>query len=145
MINERPLTSIKENDEYKIITPTTLLNGRSLAHQYNDESGFAPTRRLKYIQTMESQFWHGWKKTYLPMIMERSKWTHATKEKIKVGTIVLLLKENQKRHTWPLGRVMELIVGRDGLVRSVKILTDGSVVTRPIQHIVPILENSHNE
>ena len=79
------------------------------------------------------------------MIMERSKWTHATKEKIKVGTIVLLLKENQKRHTWPLGRVMELIVGRDGLVRSVKILTDGSVVTRPIQHIVPILENSHNE
>ena len=145
VINERPLTSIKENDEYKIITPTTLLNGRSLAHQYNDESGFAPTRRLKYIQTMESQFWHGWKKTYLPMIMERSKWTHATKEKIKVGTIVLLLKENQKRHTWPLGRVMELIVGRDGLVRSVKILTDGSVVTRPIQHIVPILENSHNE
>ena len=68
-----------------------------------------------------------------------------TKEKTKIGCVVLLLKEQQKRHTWPLGRVMELIHGRDNLVRSVKILTDGSVVTRPIQHVVPLLEDTHNE
>ena len=110
------------------------------------EPGFAPTRRLKYIHTLESQFRHGWTKTYLmSYLMERSKWTHATKEKTKIGCVVLLLKEQQKRHTWPLGRVMELIHGRDNLVRSVKILTDGSVVTRPIQHVVPLLEDTHNE
>ena len=41
----------------------------------------------------------------------------------------LATQRKSKQHTWPLGRVMELIVGRDGLVRFVKILADGSVVT----------------
>ena len=145
MINERPLTSIKEDDEHKLVTPTTLLNGRSLASQYNDDPGFAPTRRLKYMETLESQFWHGWTKTYLPLLMERSKWTKETKEKLKIGSVVLLMKEHQKRHTWPLGCVMDLIRGRDDHVRSVKLLVDGSVVTRPIQHVVPLLEDTHNE
>ena len=93
-VHNIPLMSIEEDDGHKIVTPTTLLNGRSLAH--NDEHGFAPTRRLKYMETLESQFWHGWTKTYLPLLMERSKWTKETKEKLKIGSVVLLMKEHQK-------------------------------------------------
>ena len=53
-VHNIPLMSIEEDDGHKIVTPTTLLNGQSLAH--NDEHGFAPTRRLKYMETLESQF-----------------------------------------------------------------------------------------
>ena len=88
------------------------------------------------MEHLKDQFWRSWKKRYLPSLMERSKWTNRKDNPIAAGEIVLLLKENAKRHTWPLGRVTETIPGRDGLIRSVKILVDGKEFTRPVQHIV---------
>ena len=135
MLNERPLTAIVEGDICKPITPTMLVNGRSLSHVYEEDGEFAPTKRLQYLRSLERQFWLSWKKNYLPLLMGRSKWTN-TGNPPNVGDVVLLLKEHQKRHTWPIGRITEAIRGRDGLVRSLKILVDGKELTRPIQHVV---------
>ena len=38
--------------------------------------------------------------------------------------------ENYSRGTWPLARVVEVIAGRDGLVRSAKVKTTSTVATR---------------
>ena len=140
VINERPLTAILEEDNMKVITPTLLLNGRSLQDVPEEELGFQPTKRLLYLQNLKSQFWASWRRNYLPTLAERPKWRTPVSSTIKKNDIILLLKENTKRHTWPLGRVLETISGRDGLVRSLKILVDGKTVMRPIQHAVQLCQ-----
>ena len=45
-----------------------------------------------------------------------------SKEIIQVGDIVLLRNEGKARAFWKLAKVTELVRGRDGAVRSAKIL-----------------------
>lgn len=61
--------------------------------------------------------------------MERRKWNNP-KENVKVGDLVLLADENYRRGEWPLALVVEVIPGRDGLVRTVLVKTTSTVATR---------------
>ena len=70
-------------------------------------------------------------------LQSRGKWSHE-KPTLKEGDIVLLMKENSKRHEWPLARILEPIKGHDGLVQSVKLLCDQKEFMRPIQLVVPL-------
>ena len=74
---------------------------------------------------------------YLPSLQIRPKWGKKLPN-VKEGDVVLLLKENSKRHTWPLARVTETVTGRDGLVRTVKLRCDDKEFVRPVQNIVPL-------
>ena len=47
--------------------------------------------------------------------------------------------ENSPRGSWPLRLVQKVNVGRDGLVRSARVKTKSTILTRPITKIV-ILE-----
>ena len=57
---------------------------------------------------------------------------------IKVGDIVLIGSDNSKRVDWPLARVKELIPGKDGNVRVVRLVTTNGEFIRPIQRIFPL-------
>lgn len=46
---------------------------------------------------------------------------------------MLIKVEKQPRLSWPLGKVIELFPGRDGLCRSVKLKTAKGIVNRSIQ------------
>ncbi|XP_035221840.1 nuclear pore complex protein Nup205-like [Stegodyphus dumicola] len=46
--------------------------------------------------------------------------------------------DNRKRLFWPLARITELIPGRDGKIRTVKLKTRHGTVIRPIQRIFPL-------
>ena len=61
--------------------------------------------------------------------MERKKW-NTKKMNFQVGDVVLIADEKFPRGTWPLTWVVGTIAGRDGLVRSVKVKTASTVVTR---------------
>jgi len=65
----------------------------------------------------------------------------ATKKKVRQlqpREIVLLGVEYSKRLEWPLAVVEELIPGRDGEVRLVKLRTASGVLLRPIQRLYPL-------
>jgi len=51
---------------------------------------------------------------------------------------VLVEFDKRKRIHWPLARVIELIPGRDGVERVVKLKTATGGLTRPIQRIYPL-------
>lgn len=68
------------------------------------------------------------------------KWQY-TKSNVKVGDLVLIAGENTPRGLWPLGLVVEVYEGDDGLVRSVKVKTKCTHLVRPITKIV-MLEGS---
>ncbi|GFV07588.1 putative RNA-directed DNA polymerase from transposon X-element [Trichonephila clavipes] len=55
-----------------------------------------------------------------------------------VGEIVLIKNPNRKRLYWPLGKVIELIPGRDGKVRTLKLRFSNSEIIRPIQKVFPL-------
>ena len=142
-INDRPIGGLQGDENGRVLTPFDLLAGRprGQAQTTKDQPevvfGAAHSRRISHLQTIHEQFWRQWRQQYLPTLQRRGKWT-ANYPNVKEGDIVLLLKEGQKRHTWPLAKVVETLSGRDGLVRSVKLLCDEKEITRPIQLIVPL-------
>ncbi|CAL1269528.1 unnamed protein product, partial [Larinioides sclopetarius] len=59
--------------------------------------------------------------------------------------IVLVGAENCKRINWPLGRVTDIIPGKDGIVRLVRILTSHSKLLRPVQRVYPLEISSDSD
>ena len=55
---------------------------------------------------------------------------------VNTGDVVLIIDENAPRGCWPMGLVVGVTQGRDGLVRSVKIKCRDKFVVRPITKIV---------
>ena len=59
--------------------------------------------------------------------------------KIRLGEVVVIHDAQAKRLLWSTGVVKELLVGRDGRVRSAKVkIPSGSILTRAIQSLYPI-------
>ena len=59
--------------------------------------------------------------------------------KLKVGDIVLLQEERTPRQMWKKARIDELIPGRDGQFRTVKLrLPDRTKISRPVQLVIPL-------
>ncbi|GFU84233.1 hypothetical protein TNCV_2209061 [Trichonephila clavipes] len=58
--------------------------------------------------------------------------------KVSIGGIVLVGADNKKRIDWPLGRISQLILGRDGEVRLVRVQTSTNELLCPIQRIYPL-------
>ncbi|GFY79063.1 DUF5641 domain-containing protein [Trichonephila inaurata madagascariensis] len=50
----------------------------------------------------------------------------------------MVVADNKKRIIWPLGRIIEIIPGKDGQVRLVRVQTSQQEFLRPIQRIYPL-------
>ena len=66
---------------------------------------------------------------YLPTLLEQKKW-NAKKRNLRAGDVILIADENYQRGAWPLVRVVEVVTGRDGLVRFARVRTTSTVATR---------------
>ena len=82
-------------------------------------------------------FWRRWIREYVRSLQSRSKWLKEDPN-LKVGDLVLMVDEHVHRGLWPIGRVVSVNRGRDGLVRSVCLKTKSSQVTRPITKLVTL-------
>jgi hypothetical protein len=56
----------------------------------------------------------------------------------KVGDHVLVADKDLKRNMWKMGCIREITVGRDGLVRSVKVATRKGELRRAIHQLHPL-------
>ena len=130
-MNDRPLQGMSE-DSMEVITPSMLVLGRKI-RPWTDK--FASTNlnqtadiraRWKYRNTISQQFWRAWTKEYRLQLTQRAKW-ETPHPNVRVNDIVLIEKDNIKKGSWPVARVVKVVKGRDGLVRSLH-LTTGSVI-----------------
>jgi hypothetical protein len=96
-------------------------------------------RRWKQLQYLADIFWKRWTAEYLPELQRRQKWLEPRRN-ISVGDIVLVADDLNMRNRWPLGRVTEVEVGHDGLVRAATVVTQQSSCRRPI-HKLCLLES----
>ena len=74
-------------------------------------------------------------------MQERKKWD-TVRSNLGVGDVVLLVDEDAKRCKWPMGRVVEVFPGDDGLVRklSVKTSTSSAPLSRSVAKVVLLLK-----
>ena len=121
-INSRPITR-NPNDvsDSEALTPHHILmlrRGPPVMGTFEKADLYG--RRWKQIQWLASVFWRRWLKEYIPNLQIRSRWAEIQRN-LKVDDLVLILDEQKPRSLWPLGRILEAIRGRDGLVQTVKI------------------------
>ena len=138
VINGRPLTHLTDDPrDLETLTPNHLLlgrNGRRLPPGLFVEGDVHSRREWRRVQYLADVFRRRWVREYLPSLQLRQKWQRSSCN-LKQDDIVLVMDANTPRNQGSLGIVLEVYPGRDGLVRSVKIRTRSTTLTRPITTI----------
>lgn len=158
IVNSRPLTVNNLSDPHspEPITPNHLLTLKSTQAlpppgNFVREDIYA-RKRWRHVQYLAEQFWGRWRKEYVSNIATRQCWL-TPRRNMQAGDIVLEKSDDLPRNEWRLAEVIKTVVDKDGLVRRVKIrfgdrnlgkdgkrLNKPSVVERPVQKLVLLLE-----
>jgi ribonuclease HI len=146
IVNSRPLTTVSSDPhDTEPLSPAHLLMLKPLftmpppgVFQQPDLYSRKRWRRIQYLADL---FWTRWKKEFLALLQERSKW-RVPRRDIKVGDVVLL-KEESPRNAWPLALVESTKNGRDGRVREacVRLGKSNATLCRPITKMILLVEN----
>ena len=135
LLNARPLTHVSVDPrDLEPITPNHLVYGRAISYKplvSCDSTDLVSRQRIKIVQALVQAIWERWLKEYLPNLIERKKW-QMERENLKVNDIVLMISENTPRGKWPVGKVVDVFVSSDGIVRSANVKVGGSVYKRPV-------------
>lgn len=116
-LNSRPLCPITDDPtDLTPLTPAHFLIGRSIIQPpLSDEVTTSHDQRLTLWglqQKMLQEFWKSWKDEYLTSLQPRHKWYRA-QVNLKIGDMVIMLKENTPPSLWPVGRVINVFKGAD--------------------------------
>ncbi|XP_077864622.1 uncharacterized protein LOC144350237 [Saccoglossus kowalevskii] len=148
VINDRPLTHIASHaDDLVPLTPSRLMIGRNVYSLPYDASNhlsdpIALTHhnvnlRFEHLAKLQRQFGKRWSAEYHTALRERHTPTAGgvKNNTIKVGDIVLVHSDVEKRVNWHMAKVTRLLPGKDGLVRVVEIKTKLGKTNRPVNKL----------
>ncbi|XP_031777962.1 uncharacterized protein LOC116415998 [Nasonia vitripennis] len=138
ILNSRPLCSLSTDPNDPVsITPAHLLVGRPF-NVLPEKSVFSvPGNRLstyKFLTKMRQDFWNKWHKEYLHELQTRQKWHDSTAELI-VGSVVILMDDITYCSRWPLGVIVEVHPGSDGIARVASVKTSTGIYKRNITRL----------
>ena len=145
-INSRPLTYLYEELDSEALTPSHLLYGRRLStlpvEITSNENGNLYPKRYRYLVNKLKHFWNRWGKEYLVDLRENHKIQGKGTVQVSIGDVVLVQDDSAKRSLWRVGRIEEIIMGKDGAKRGAKvhIISRGrpEFISRPLQKLFPI-------
>ena len=139
LINSRPLTYVSsDSSDLMTLTPNMFLQGiREIGVPDID---FIDTvnisEKSRYLQKLKDNLRRRFRAEYLGQLRENLK--KLEKRELKIGDLVLIGSEDQKRIDWPLARIKNAFVGRDGCTRVCRVKTQLGELTRPVQRIYPL-------
>ena len=159
IINSRPLSYISADDVDEPLTPSHLLIGRRVLNLPDhlsylcdpededfDVDSTQLTKRMKHLNNTLNHFWKRWRSEYLAELRESHrnllKKSHG-EPRVSVGDVVIVHEEGLPRSFWKLGRIHDLIVGRDGKTRGATVRVVGkrqhfTSLNRPVQLLYPL-------
>lgn len=160
ILNSRPLYAMSDDPaDMQVITPGHFLIGEPFIVPPPIASPAKTNYSLKRVheeqQKMLKGFWESWQNDYLSSFVQRKKWTR--ENEFKAGQLVLIREDNLMPAYWQIGRIKELNLSKDKLVRSVVILLPTTkdnielnkrkTLVRPIQKIcvLPIVTEHEKE
>ena len=145
IMNDRPITPVSSDPkDLPALTPSMLLlkkSNPSIPQGVFIKEDYMQNRWWRQVQYLSDVFWKRWIREYLPALQARQNWQRA-KTDIRTGDVVLVSDGNVTKGQWPLGRVIDVKVGRDGHVRSGVIKTRMSRIERPVSTLC-LLEGSN--
>ena len=81
--------------------------------------------------------WRRWTNEYMRALRERHRLKHESKDHhhITVSDVVLIKSTERDRNHWPDGIVENLITGKDGVIRAVRLRSGRDRLERAVQQI----------
>ena len=157
MLNNRPITYVydDENGVSYPLTPSQVIYGRQLTmtddgRQTEIISTYQNlTKRAQHHCRLLNNFALQWSKEYLLSLQEQYQMSSVRRNNqvsLKEGDVVLLRNEATACCLWKLAKVVQLLQGRDGVMRAAKVQvlnTDKRLVMlrRLVQYLVPLEVN----
>lgn len=149
IVNSRPLVYMDttDPDNSQPLTPAQILTLKDKVvmpppGNFVKEDQFC-RKRWRKVQYLANQFWQKWIKEFLPSLQVRQKWKQAVSN-LEVDDIVLVMEELVPRSRWPKARIVETLKSEDNLVRKVRVMTNGSMLERPVHKLV-LLHRSNSQ
>ncbi|XP_076660848.1 uncharacterized protein LOC143364322 [Halictus rubicundus] len=147
-LNSRPICPLNSDiDDLRVLTPAHFLIGEIPGLIPDKDYSNVPENcleRFHLLQAIRNDFWKRWSSEYIQHLQERSKWRGQTKN-FAIGQLVLLRDDRYPPSKWPLGRVIEVHPGSDGLVRVVTVKTATSNLRRHIARLCPLFIQHSSE
>ncbi|XP_011859009.1 PREDICTED: uncharacterized protein LOC105556522 [Vollenhovia emeryi] len=141
ILNSRPICALSSDpNDLSVLTPAHCLIGRPLINMPEPDLSSVPANRLstwKHTMKVRQDFWARWNLEYVNELQVRTKWTK-DREKISVGTIVLIKEKGLPCGQWALGRIEEIHPGQDGVVRVVSVKTATGTLKRTVKCLCPL-------
>lgn len=143
LLNARPLTpNSSDINDLEALTPNHFLLGRpSVALPYyaqvtNDDRPVQLKKAFQASEQMVNAIWKRWLVEYLPQLQQRSKWQTTPSREMTVGDLVWIWDNNSRRSHCPLGRLVKMNFGDDGIPRSAVVKTTKGEFLRPLTKLI---------
>ena len=142
-LNIRPLTYIEEDLEYSVLTPNSMILGRDIKlpddSPEEEEASDNWKKRQRYVHKCKEAAWKRWVHEYLAALRERHNLSHKEKPmKININDVVMIKGDEKNRGKWKIGIIENIFMGKDNIIRSIRIRTGKSIIERPIQLLYPM-------
>ncbi|XP_036320454.1 uncharacterized protein LOC118734967 [Rhagoletis pomonella] len=125
---------LRNPDDLQVLTPAHFLTGGALTAMAEPDLANIELNRLSHCQRMtriQQQFWKTWSTAYLTLLQERSKWRKRSPN-VAVNSLVLLKDDNLPTMKWQMGRIVDVVKGKDGIARVAIIRTINGTTQRAI-------------
>ncbi|XP_074037922.1 uncharacterized protein [Leptinotarsa decemlineata] len=137
IINAKPSTYISDEDNLKPLSPSMFISDISTSEtpDFDIIDRHHLVKRHRYLQKIRDGLRNRLRKEYLAELV------HTGQRKIgssKIGDVVLVSSNNVKRINWPIGKVLEIYPGNDGIPRIAKIKVNSGELIRPFQRLHPL-------
>ena len=141
-LNNRPLTYIKDNLKYSVLTPNSMILGRDIKLPDNspeeEEISDNWKKQQGYVHECQEGAWKRWVHEYLAALRERYNLSQKEKPvKIKIKDVVMT-RDEINRGKLKIGIIKNIFMGKGNTIRSIRIRTQKNVIERPIQLMYPM-------
>ncbi|KAJ8914063.1 hypothetical protein NQ315_017584 [Exocentrus adspersus] len=139
-VSQRPdVHDFHDSQDLVPLTPVMFLreSGSASLPDADIIEGTSLCRKARYRQKVLNDLRKRFRAEYLAQLKPHTKF-HKGHWKVSPGDVVVVGSDNAKRINWPLGRITEVLPGKDDQTRLVRVQTTGGQLLRPIQRLYPL-------
>ncbi|XP_073831549.1 uncharacterized protein [Musca autumnalis] len=144
VLNSRPIGPISTDpNDIEAPTPGHLLIGcplQTIPEITNFESEISHLQYWQRITARKSHFWRRLHTEYLAQLQNRYRWKKP-QQNLKVNDLVVVHEDNVPPMKWIIGRVINIVLGRDGFVRVAENRTPHSTMKRPVAILAVLIQD----
>lgn len=141
ILNSRPLSPLSSSpDDLTPLSPAHFLIGKSTMSLPDPLLPNVKENRLSQYQLLQKlyeHFWNRWSREYISELQQRRQWKKS-QGSLEIGQLVLVKDDNLPPAKWRLGRVLNLIAGKDGASRVASIKTADGIISRAVVRLCPL-------